>query len=190
MNDVITFLRAFADAECQTRTAKYVEPDDKKYIKQMKAWDAMFGGDLSSGLSRPRGAPASKYASADYVEAAERVQPRTVFAVARYKHGKSSVYRAWMGDSELGSRGEGMTQNLYVEKDGGELKVVAVYDVCSNCMGSGTAGGKSCSACDGGWVHRNGATFKKLGAPAEVKKLKPPSDPVYKPAYDAIEEPA
>jgi hypothetical protein len=111
--------------------------------------------------------------------------------VARYEQGRVDVCRAWMGDTELGPRGEGMPQNLYVQKDNGELKVASIYIVCNHCMGSGWLGpGQGCPHCDHGWEYRLGIQWKKLGRIIEIRKLQEPSDPMYKAAYAAIERPA
>lgn len=189
MDEAIEFLRAFVEAECRAERANYLEPDDKKFLALVWAWDAMFGGELRSGLSRPT-EPAELYASPDYVAAGARQRPRSIFAVARYRRDGTDLFRAWMGDTELGPRGESMPQTLYIERNQGKLKVVSVYRVCSACLGTGIEDGERCSTCDAaGWLFRRGVEWSALGPPLEVRKLAPPSDALFEPAYDAIPQP-
>jgi hypothetical protein len=191
MEAVLKFLRDFANAECRAQRAMILERDDKKLKKLISAWDAMHSG-LRSGLSRPENLPSEVFEEPSQIEEAENTKPRTVFAVARYKQGKADLYRAWMGDTSLGPRGESLTQNLYVADVEGDLKVVSRYRRCSTCLGTlKLPNGKKCPECWGqGWEHRGGVEIKKLGAAKEVRKLAEPSDPMSKPLYDAIEEPA
>ena len=186
MDQVIAFLTAFTGAEYRARCANYIEPDDKKFIKLVWEWDAMFTGKyLRSGLSRPDSDP-SLYASADYVAAAAKQQPRSIFAVARYQHGRTDLYRAWLGNTELGRRGEGMYQNLYVAHQQDQLKIVSVYPVCYGCHGTGNC----TNHCFYGWDrdHARGTKWRSLGRRLEVQKLQAPSDPLFQPAYHLIEE--
>lgn len=188
MDDVIEFLRTLVDAEYRARLANFTEPDDDKFRKLVQAWDAMFGGDLRSGLSRPHDEPASKYTSPKNVAAAERQHARSIFAVARYKHGQTDVYRAWMGDTELRRAIEGMPENFYVARNGGALEIVSLYMVCGKCYGAATLpDGQRCPSCDAtGWVHRRGTQWDDLGPILELRKLQAPTDPRYQRAYDAI----
>jgi hypothetical protein len=188
MDDVIEFLRSLVDAEYRARRANFGEPDDDKFLTLVRAWDAMFGGDLRSGLSRPHDEPAAKYTSEKNVAAAGRQRARSIFAVARYKHGGTDLYRAWMGDTELRRGVEGIPENFYVARDGGALKVVALYMVCSKCFGAATLpDGETCPSCDGtGWVHRRGTEWGDLGPILELRKLQAPTDPRYQRAYEAL----
>jgi hypothetical protein len=191
MDEAIEFLRAFAEAEYRANRANYSEPDDEKLMQLIWAWDAMFAGDLRSGLSRPSGDPPELFASPDYVAATGRQQPRSIFAVARYQHGRTDLFRGWMGDTEHGRRGEGIRQNLYVARVEGELKVVSRYQACTSCRGAMTLpDGQRCSSCDGtGWIFRGGTEWRKLGRLLEVRKLQAPTDPLSQRTYDAIEQP-
>lgn len=190
MEAVLKFLREFAEAECRARRAMILERDDKKLLKLIRAWDAMYSG-LRSGLSRAEGLPSKFFEAPSQIAEAENTKPRTVFAVARYTHGKADLYRAWMGDTELGPRGESLTQNLYVTEVEDELKVVSQYKRCSTCLGAmKLQNGKDCPDCRAtGWEHMNGAEIEKLGPVREVRKLAKPSDPMSEPLYDAIEDP-
>lgn len=190
MEEVLKFLRDFADAESRAQRAMILERDNKKLKKLISAWDSMHSG-LRSGLSRPESLPSEFFEDPSQIEEAKNTKPRTVFAVARYKQGKTDLYRAWMGDTSLGPRGESLAQNLYVEKVEDELKVVARYRRCSTCLGKlKLPNGKKCPECRAtGWEHRSGAEITKLGAAKEVRRLAEPSDPMSKPLYDAIEEP-
>lgn len=190
MDEALEFLRAVADIEHRARRAMLVEPDDKEFVKLRKEWDASFSGDMRSGLSRPLSKPPAHYKDPKRVRAAKQLQPRTVFAVARYHRGKTAVYRAWMGLYERGPRGEGMLDNFYAEVVDGDLKVVAHYRACLTCVGAGALrGGKKCTTCKGaGWVFEAGAKMTKLGAPEEIVKLEAPTDPASKPAYEAIDD--
>lgn len=190
IDEGLEFMKAVADAEYRARRAMLIEPDDKKFVKLRKEWDALYSGDMRSGLSRPLNRPPAHYKESKRVNAAKELQPRKVFAVARYKRGKSDVYRASMGLNEHGPRGDGMLDNFYAEEVDGELKIVAHYRACLTCFGAGASReGKKCTACKGaGWTFEAGEKMTKLGAPLEVVKLAAPTDPVSKPAYDAIEE--
>lgn len=188
MEEALAFLRAAAEAECLARRATILERDDKKLVKLIREWDAMFAG-LRSGLSRPSGLPTKFFEAQSQLDKAKRTKPPTVFAVARYKAGKSDLYRGWMGDSETRPRGEALLDSLFVRKVDGELKIVSHYTRCSTCLGAMKLdNGKKCPDCKAtGWQHRAGAEFEKLGSPEEVRKLAEPTDPVSKPLYDAIE---
>jgi hypothetical protein len=189
MDEVIEFLRRYAEAEYRVGQANFIEPDDKAFFQQVFALDDMFTGGLRSGMSRPHGSPPEDYASVDNIEAAERLQPRSIFAIAHYRTDDVDVYRAWMGDTELGPRGEGMIENLFaVRDDDGELKISSVYLLCGNCHGRGVDDGKPCGRCGTiGWEFRRGTEWMGLGHALEVRKLKEPSDPLSQPVYRAIE---
>lgn len=165
-----------------------LEQDDKKLAKLIAALDGMYAG-LSSGLSRPDGLSRDDFDDSE-IEEAERTKPRTIFAVAKYEQGKADLYRAWLGDSTPGDRGDAITQNLYVSEVHGELKIVARYRRCSTCLGKlKLPNGKTCPECKGhGWEHQSGKAIKKLSGAKEVRKLNKPTDPLSKPLYEAIED--
>lgn len=186
MEEAIEFLRRYVALECRAQRAKLTEPDHRAFIELVWELDKLYGGPLRSGVSRPN-QPAAVYASPDYVAAAMRERPRSIFAVARYRPDGDDVYRAWLGDTELGRRGESMPENVYVAREGGDLKVLAVHRVCSGCRGTGVDAGEPCSICGTtGWLHLRGIEWPELGPPLEVRRLAVPSDPLSKPAYDAI----
>ena len=191
IDEVIEFLHEFAEAECRANCASYAEPDDRKLVRLVGAWNPIFAGGLRSDLSRPDGNPPELYARPEHIAATARQKPRSIFAVARYQHGRAGLYRGWMGDTELGPRGEGMCQNLYVSREQGQLKVAARYEVCSNCLGAATLpDGQGCPACDGArWFHCGGTQWHVPGRILEIRKLQAPTDPRYQRAYDAIGEP-
>lgn len=189
MSEVLEYVKEVVDAEHKARRAKLVEPDDKKFFKLVKDYDALLGG-VKSGISRPHDEPASEYTSKDAKESAASLQMRSVFALARYQEGKGDLYRAWIGDTEEGPRGEAMTENLFISEKKDGPQVVARYSVCFTCMGSmKTRDGDDCPDCSGGWAFDGGTKIKKLGKVLEVKKVKAPTDKLSKPAYDLITDP-
>lgn len=188
MNEVLRFLQAFADAECRANHAKLLEPDDETFHRRVTEWDAMCSRDLRSDLDRPAGEPLLRYASADHLAAAARQRPRSVFAIARHRIHQTDLYRGWLGDTERGPRGEAMRESVYVARDTGRLRVVARYEVCSDCLGAKAhRNGERCPTCDGiGWFHRGGPPWLGLVRLLELRKLGPPTDQRYRRGYDAI----
>jgi hypothetical protein len=191
MEEAIEFLRAAAEVECRARRAMILERDDRKLKELIREWDAMSSG-LRSGLSRGAGLPSRFFEAPSQLANARNTKPRTVFAVARHEQGKADLYRGWMGDTALGPRGDSLTQSLYVARVKGELKIVSRYDLCSTCGGAiRLENGRGCPDCAAtGWQHFGGAELANLGPPEEVHKLAKPSDPLSRPLYDAIDEPA
>lgn len=188
MYEVLRFLHTLSEAEYRARCARCTEPDDAKFRQLVSEWNAMFSGGLGSVLIRPAVCSVSLYAGTDFVAAASRLRPASIFAIARYRPAEIDVYRAWTGDSEHGPRGETLRERLYVCREHGELRVTACDEVCRACFGAGTPRtGPPCSACDGaGWFHRSGRQWQSLGRVHELRKLGPPADQRYRRAYDAI----
>ncbi|TMQ12006.1 MAG: hypothetical protein E6J90_32925 [Deltaproteobacteria bacterium] len=188
MFEILRFLHIFSDAAYRAHCARYTEPDDEKFQQLVSEWDAMLAGGLRCGLVRPAVCSASLYACTDFVGAASRLRPSSVLAIARYQPDRADVYRAWMGDTEPGPRGEAMRERLHVSREDGRFKVAARDEVCGDCFGAGgQRTGQRCSACDGaGWFSRGGRQWRQLGRMLELRKLGPPTDQRYRRAYDAI----
>jgi hypothetical protein len=188
MYEVLRFLHTFSEAGYRAHCARYTEPDDGKFRQLVADWDAMFAGGLRAGLVRPTVCSVSLYACTDFVAAASRLRPSSVFAIARYQPDQADVYRAWLGETELGPRGEAMRERLQLSRDDGALKVVARDEVCGECFGAGgQRSGQRCSGCTGaGWFARGGKPWRPLGRMLELRKLGPPADQRYRRAYDAI----
>jgi hypothetical protein len=190
MREVLEFLRATAKEEVRLQKALFTEPDDKKFVAMVRAYDARFSGDLRSGMSRPTRMPASYYKDPEQLNEAKKFHERSVFAVVRYEYGDGELYRAFMGELFRGDNGEDIDDNYYVTEDAGAPKITTRYTKCFNCNGAELIGGKHCPECKGlGWKFDGGAKLKKLGRVLEIKKLGPPSDRDTKVAYDLIDEP-
>jgi hypothetical protein len=189
LSEAVEFLRAATDAELQARRAKRLEPDEKKFMKLVARFDAMRASGMASGISRPE-KPRAYYTAPEQKKAAAKLQARTLFAAARYQQGKNDLYRAWLGPTEVGPRGDGLYQNLFVAVEAGALKIVAEYTVCFACFGAlKLKDGADCSDCSGGWRFDAGKKISKLGAVREVRRLIAPTDPLTKPAYALITDP-
>ncbi len=187
MDDAIEFLRRFAGAEYATCYARIREPDDEKFDATKRTLDAFYSGsDFDSGLSRPRGEPASEYNSEDNREGAKNLRPRSLFAVGRYQQGKGTLYRGWMGTPEIYSRGEAMGYSFFLKPVGEELKVVAMRRACAKCRATGKVNGGECPMCNAGWLRRGGLELRNFGKLVEVRKLQPPTNKDYVAAYEAI----
>jgi hypothetical protein len=188
MNEPLAFLRAFTEAEHRASHTSNAEADDRQPPHPAMDDSDMVSGDLRARLNRRRGGLVSQPTGMDCVAITIPQQRCSIFAIARYRHGGTDVYRAWVGGIEPGRRGEGMRENLYVSRENSRLKVVARYAVCSDCLGAGThRSGVACAACDGaGWFHRGGRRWLALGRMLELRKLGPPSDQRYRRGYDAI----
>lgn len=192
MDDVIDFLRAFADDYRDARRAQYVEPDDV-VIRMRRAGEARYGYlPVHGGQGGDTGDPV-------YVAASQRQVSTEVHAVARYDNVEPAfydwldngetrteldLYRAWMGDAEPRRRGTAMRITLFVLRRETGLRIVADYRVCSGCFGVG------CRSCeDIGWYDNRDTPWPRLGPCREVRRLIAPTDPLSVPAYDAIHEP-
>jgi hypothetical protein len=188
MHEVLRFLHTFSEAGYRAHCARYTEPGDENFRQLVTDWDAMFAGGLRSGLVRPTVCSASLYACTDFVAVASRLRPSSVFAIARYQQDQADVYRAWLGETQPGPRGEALRERLHVSRDDGSLKVVARDEVCGECFGAGgQRSGQRCSACDGaGWFARGGRQWRPLGRVLALRKLESPADQRYRRAYDAI----
>lgn len=188
LSEVLEYLHAVARAELDVRRAVHIEPSERKFGAMLSTYNELIG--RRSGISRAFGEPAAYFKTPEQAEAAAQLQPRSVFAVARYRQGKKELFRGWLGDTELGHRGEGMVQNLFLNPNEGRLKVVAEYGICYTCMGAlRLQDGEDCQDCTGGWVFEFGTHIRKMGKVVEVLRLQEPSDPLYKPAYALITDP-
>jgi hypothetical protein len=189
LDEVQKFLIEVAEGEHQAERAKLREPDVRKFMKLVWSLDAMYGGEITSGISRPEEEP-ELYASDDNVAAAAALQPRSLFAVARYEHDEGELYRGWLGDTGVGRYGEGMRRGFYVMRVEGALKIVTRLVICSGCKGAGVREEAPCPSCEGeGWIFRGGRELDDLGPMVELRKLKPPSDERYHRGYERIQLP-
>lgn len=187
MEQVLEFVRRAVDIERDVRRAMMSEPDEEKYDKLLHELDAMYEGAMRSGLNRPV-RPASEYASPEWIQAAANKRSRTIFALARYQQSETHVWRAWLGDFTLRSKGEGMRAGFLITRSDEGLKIATQLCVCDGCMGSGVRSGASCGMCAAcGWLYEGGVKWEELGAPLEVQRLEVPSDPRYRTGYDTME---
>lgn len=186
MTEVKALLTRLFDAELAARRAHHVEPDDKKYIKLTRAYDALLGEGGWSGLSRPSGKPASHYKTREAKSSAAELRAPTLFALARYEH-KVPLYRAWLGSTRLGPRGEGLNTNLWIEDRAAGAVVVAHYTSCSTCWARATVKNFGrCPDCFDGWQHRGGTRFKKLAKLRAIEIFAEPSDALVKDAFARV----
>jgi hypothetical protein len=187
VDDALRFLLEIAEAEYLTRRAMLIEPDDKAFQQLAWKWDAMYTGDIRSGLSRPD-MPTSVYARDENIEVAKHLHRRSIFAVLRHQHDEGELYRACMGDTESGEYGEGMCQGFYLKEEGGALKIVTRLYICIRCYGAGMRRDQAgCGMCEGtGWLHDGGMEWPDLEDAIEIRKLQAPSDERYRQGYEAI----
>ncbi len=72
-----------------------------------------------------------------------------------------------------------------VDTDSG-LKIIAKYLICFTCDGTGEVDDEPCDDCGGlGWEHSDGLELAELGALVDVRKFRPPDDPIQQEDYRA-----
>jgi hypothetical protein len=184
VDQVLEFVRRAVDAERDVRRAMMAEPDEEKYDKLMHELDAMYEGAMRSGLSRPE-RPASEYESPEWVAAAASKRSRTIFALAHYQQGEIQIWRAWLGDFEVRSKGEGMRAGFLVTRSDEGFQIATQLCICDGCLGTGVRNEAPCGMCAAcGWLHEGGVEWQELGAPLEIQRLEPPSNPRYAAGLD------
>jgi hypothetical protein len=176
-----------ADVEYRGTIAVRTERDNDKVQTLVKQWAALQEDGIAAGIAR------SSRLSDDYFEwAAEGAQdifPRTLFAVARYEHGKRALYRGWMGtEFNKMPSGDTISENFFVVEDGKALKMRARHNLCSMCSGFTTAAdGSDCPVCDGiGFDFVFGTQVGKLGPMKEFIKFAEPDHPERYPGWELV----
>lgn len=173
-------VKRLLEAELAARRAFHTEPDQKKFIKVVRAYEALLGEGGWSGLSRPSSYKPKKSKARD-------VRLPTLYAIARYEHGSTPLYRAWLGSHMRGPRGEGLNGNVWIEERASGPVAVAQYHSCSTCWASAKVkSGGRCPDCFDGWQHRGGMKFKKLSTLRELEVLADPSDTLVKDAFARV----
>ncbi len=157
MEKVSQFIQAFIALEFDVTVQLRTESDAALIEKNLNALNEKFHG-LPSGqhLSTVR-----TLENPEDVRA--QVQPRVLFEIKEYKHALlGPLYRVYLSSHFHGDNT--CFCNFYVAAIEQELKIIARYNVCNECHGTGQHGGASCEECAGiGWNLRGGTAFESIG---------------------------
>lgn len=184
IDEAVRFFNEFAKAERAALLALWTNHDDQATDKAIDALNlGFFTGDLQGEVDGPPERDAEYFKN-------KREQPdankeRSLFKVARYEGGKGGdVFRAYM--SSTWKESDTYFTSLYAAERKGELRIVAQYNRCTECNGTGKVGKKKCPECGGsGWNWRGGEKIGDLGKPKEVRKLAEPADEQDRLDYEA-----
>lgn len=180
MEEVLAFLEAFVKEEYETIIALHTEPNDDIFEAKCSRLNNLLVKDLDSELYR---------SSAKNLESVEKVlrtyQPRILFQVKQYNHPIfHELYQAYMSSTWRGSNH--YFTSFFIGKVANSLKVLAQYNICNECNGTGWQDDYHCEECNGfGWNWRGGFKLKELGKLVDVCKFQPPDNPTQITEYKA-----
>lgn len=180
MEEVITFLEDFIGEEYKTIIALHTESSDDIFEAKRSKLDSHFAMGLDSELYRS----SSKNLN-DLDKTLRTFQSRILFQVKRYDypvfHG---LYRAYMSSTWRGSNS--YFTNFFIGNIDSNLRIVAQYNICNDCNGTGWQNDVYCEECCGfGWNWRGGLKLEALDKPCEVLKIQPPADPIHLKDYES-----
>lgn len=157
MEQVSQFIQAFIALEFDVTVQLRTESNAALIEKKLNTLNSMFHG-LPSGLHL---STVRTLEQLDDVMA--QVQPRVLFEIKQYKHALlGPLYRVYLSSHFHGDNT--CFCNFYVAAIEQELKIIARYNVCNECNGTGLHSGVSCDECVGiGWNLRGGTAFESLG---------------------------
>jgi hypothetical protein len=184
MDEVIGFIKQFIQAEYEAEVARFSEPDYDVFSEKAERVDACYVPDLYGTVSRPMSLPAAVFEKMKR-QAAE-VTPRVLFEIRQYQHPKlGALYRCYLSDRRRRPEGTSYFDNKFVASTEEGLKIIASYERCDACQGSGKVDGERCRECElEGWRMGAGAKLRALGPLVERRKLTPPTDPQDLPLYE------
>lgn len=174
LRDVIDFVEGFLAAEHAARQAMHREPDDAKYGKAEKNAASYLHSEKGSPVVLGFGRPAGEAGKAMLDEAAaDAMEPRALYLVARHRDGERVVYRAFVG-SPRDRRARRYALVLNIAHVEGDLKIVG--ETAVNPFGSDR---------ELEWEPAGGDQLETVGPPEESAKLQRPQDPVHAAHFDA-----
>ena len=157
MEQVSQFIQAFIALEFDVTVQLRTESDAVLIEKKLNTLNSMFHG-LPSGLHLSTVRTLEKLD-----DVLVQVQPRVLFEIKQYKHELlGPLYRVYLSSHFHGDNT--CFCNFYVAAIEQTLKIIARYNVCNECNGTGLHGGVSCDECVGiGWNLRGGTAFESIG---------------------------
>lgn len=183
IDSAVEFFQGFIAKEREAEVALANERDDAVFEALVDELNTFYTGDIATTIYRE---PEADEASFSFYQ--RKLQGRKtpiLFKVARYAGPRgAALYRAY-ASSNLEADDTYFT-TYWAKVKRGKLKIVAQYNRCTECQGTGKVNGRTCPECKGrGWNWRGGEHIDDPGKPEEVRKLQPPADPQDLADYEA-----
>lgn len=184
MEEAIDFIRAFIKKEYEALVAQWSERRDDIFAAKKRDVQRFYGRGLIAKANRPT--PSDDEWFEKGAEQLDMLQPRVLFQVKYYRHPTfGDLYRCYVSSTTKFDDAEYFSC-LYVANTEHGLKIVAQYNLCFTCNGTGMQGGKSCPDCNfNGWNWRGGVKLETLGKLVEVRKFQAPDHPEQMKEYNA-----
>ncbi|HPH69665.1 MAG TPA: hypothetical protein PLF40_28130 [Kofleriaceae bacterium] len=157
MEAAVQFTTAFASLEYEVMVQLRTDANAPQIENNLTKLNAMFHG-LASGLHLSEQRKLEDKATVEGL-----LQPRIIFSIKQYSHATlGDLYRVYTSSHFRGDNT--CFSNYYVATMEGGLKIIARYNICNECNGSGKHGSEVCDECDGiGWNLRGGTKLESIG---------------------------
>lgn len=175
MDEVVTFVTAYTEAEHAESVASYTETNYNRYLETQKDLKGYVQSSVTSGFSRT--AFESDLYFQQFKSKADRLKPRPLFVVRKYPHHTyTDVFQAIVGGNQEGD--DVYKRAIFVAEVEGALKVVSIYVIDEDDERTVE------------WERYRGAKIQHLNLeePLEVRKLQAPTDPVHLEDYSKASE--
>lgn len=164
MEIVKIFIKNFSDQEYKTLIHIRTESDTNLVETDLATLNQFFHG-LNSELYLSSSRTIENQGSV-----LQQLQPRVLFQIKQYTHPTfGTIYRAYLSSYYHGDTD--YFTNFYITNTNKGLKIIARYNQCTECDGTGTISGMRCNECQGiGWRWRGGQELNQLGKLVIVSK--------------------
>jgi hypothetical protein len=169
MDDVIKFIQSFLALEYEANIQSRCERDTTLVETTLHNLNQLFRGlDPAISLSSSR-------MLQDPQTVKSQFQPRVLFRIEQYDHlTLGALYRVYLSSSLRGD--EKYFTNLFVANTENGLRIIARYNLCDYCDGSGQRARRVCDECHGmGWNWGGGQKLDLLGELVETRQFTQPT---------------
>ncbi|NTW49009.1 MAG: hypothetical protein HGB19_04605 [Chlorobiales bacterium] len=168
MEEVVRFIQKFVVQEYEVMIQIRTESDTHLVTSNLNALNQFFQG-LNSGLNI---SPSRTIEERDTVIG--QLQPRILFQIKQYAHlSLGTIFRVYLSSPFRGDHN--YFTNLYIANTENGLKIIARYNLCTDCNGTGNHDGVLCDECHGfGWNWRGGQQIESSGALLNVRQFSLP----------------
>lgn len=165
MDEVVAFITYFIEQEHCAFRAAAEERDERRYAAQRDIVGRMYGGFLTTGVSRPNDPDEQWFEQGPCYLAG--IRPRALFQIKAYAHLLYGVlYRCYVSDTARAS--DTYFASLYVARKRAGLRIVAEYGIARARRD---------------WVFRGGERVLPLGALVGLRQFQPPAHPLDQAEY-------
>lgn len=180
MEAVINFIKEFLTQEYESLIHLRTESDTNLIESDLKTLNNFFQC-LDSGLHL-----SSSRTIENRDTVLRQLQKRVLFQIKQYTHSTlSKVYRVYLSSSFLGDHD--YFTNFYIAETEKGFKIIARYNLCNACNGTGIIANFICNECSGlGWRWRGGQKLDTLGTLIMVRRFHPPIDIQHLQEYQSV----